>query len=356
MHFKHTSLPKEYQTYTGRKILINFVGLAVLGLVFVFSMTKGAVKIPVLDIFRVFLGRDVSDKYNIIIYNIRMPQALAAIAVGIGLSVCGVAMQSILRNPLGSPFTLGISHAAAFGAAFSVMFLGAGIMLSSTADAVKIINPYITSLSAFIFSLLAAAIIMIISRIRRASTEVIILTGVALAAFFTAATMFLQYFADDVQLAAMVFWTFGDLSRASWSELTFISIVVALSSVFFYRNRWNYNAIDCGEDTAKGLGVKVEGIRLYSMLLASLVTAVIMAFLGIIGFIGLVCPHIARRIIGNDHRFLIPFSCIVGGILLLTADTFARTFLSPHVLPVSILTAFCGVPVFLWLIVRGYKR
>jgi iron complex transport system permease protein len=299
------------------------------------------------------LGMETTRQTEVIVWNIRLPQALASMIAGAGLAVAGAAMQSILRNPLGSPFTLGISHAAAFGAALSVMLLGGGIMTSNAVGAIQITNPWLTTFSAFVFSIIAAAAIVGVARLRGATPEVMVLTGVALGAFFTAGTMFLQFFADDVQLAAMVFWTFGDTARASWRELGFMAAATLAVSIFFFANSWNYNAIDAGDETAKGLGVRVEWVRTSGMMLASVLTAVIISFLGIIGFVGLVVPHMVRRIIGADHRFLLPASCIGGALLLLVADTGARLMLAPHVLPVSILTAFMGAPIFLWLIIRG---
>jgi iron complex transport system permease protein len=293
---------------------------------------------------------------HILVWNIRMPQALAALVAGAGLSVAGCAMQSILRNPLGSPFTLGVSQAAAFGAAFSVMILGSGVMQSTGAGAVTIANPYVTTIAAFVCSMLAAGVIILVSRVRGATPEVMVLTGVALGALFTAGTMFLQYFADDVQLAAMVFWTFGDTARAGWRELAFLACVTGAASLYFVTKAWDYNAIDVGDETAKGLGVRVDRVRVVGMLVASLVTAVIVSFLGVIGFVGLVTPHMVRRIIGGDHRFLLPASVVAGGLLLVVSDTAARMMLAPHVLPVSVLTAFMGAPVFIWLIVRGGRK
>ncbi len=356
MHLEDGQIPEEYKQYTGRKAAFIAGGLVLLLIILVFSTSIGAVRVPLLDVVRTLLGKTVSERYDIIIWNIRLPQALTAIVSGIGLAVSGAAMQSILRNPIGSPFTLGISQAAAFGAAFSVMVLGTGAMHSTGANAVAISNPYITTLLAFLFSLVGVGVILLITRIRRASPEVMVLAGVAMGSLFTAGTMFLQYFADDIQLAAMVFWTFGDTARASWKELGFITVVVILACVYFMFNRWNYNAIDAGDETANGLGVNVKRVRIAGMLVASVVTAIIVSFLGIIGFVGLVCPHIVRRIIGDDHRFLIPGTSIMGAILLLASDTVARTMLAPHILPVAILTSFLGAPVFVYLLIRGYKR
>ena len=260
-------------------------------------------------------------------------------------------MQSILRNPLGSPYTLGISNAAAFGAAFSVIVLGTGTMHSSGADAIVLNNPYITTIVAFVFCLVATAIILAISKLRGASPEVMVLAGIAIGSLFTAGTMFLQYFADDVQLAAVVFWTFGDVGRADWGELIFMAVVTAACSLYFL-----FNAIDAGDETAKGLGVNVERIRLVGMVVSSFLSAVIISFLGVIGFVGLVCPHMTRRLIGDDHRFLIPGTIVTGALLLLAADTAARLILAPHILPVAILMAFLGAPVFIYLLLRGYSR
>ncbi|MGD9200134.1 MAG: iron ABC transporter permease [Chitinispirillia bacterium] len=352
MHLNQDEFPEAYGKYSYQKLIIIFSSIILLAFIVILSISLGAVSIPYLDVVKTLIGLNKTHQWDIIVLNIRLPQVLTAIVAGVGLSVCGVAMQSILKNPLGSPFTLGISHAAAFGAALSVMIFNTGVMHSSVKDALHINNPYATTFSAFIFCLVATTIIMIVSKIKRASPEVIILTGVALGSLFTAGTMFMQYFADDSQLAAMVFWTFGDLGRSSWTELRFISVITFASLAFFFYNRWNYNAMAAGDETAKGLGVNVKRVRISGMIISSLLTAGIISFLGVIGFVGLVCPHMARRIIGDDHRQLIPFASIVGAILLLAADTAGRLVMSPHTLPVAILTSFLGAPVFIYLLVK----
>ena len=356
MHLENGKIPKEYHRYTGRKALVNLIGLALLFLLLLVSISVGSVPVPLGEVLRVLFTGEGSHQMQMIILNIRLPQTLAAVVAGAGLSVSGAAMQSILRNPLGSPFTLGISNAAAFGAAFSVMILGTGTMHSTGTGVISLTRPYVTTVSAFVFCMAATLVILAVAKIRRASPEVMILTGVALGSLFTAGTMFLQYFADDVQLAATVFWTFGDLGRASWRELVIMSSVTSIASLYFLLNSWSYNAIDAGDETAGSLGVPVERKRLFGMLVASMVTATIISFVGVIGFVGLVGPHIVRRVLGDDHRYLIPGSMLVGGILLLAADTAARMVLAPRVLPVAILTAFVGAPVFVLLLIRGYRR
>ena len=356
MHFAKGAVPEDYLVYIRRKYFWIMGGLLFLFIMLIYSISVGEVTIPPNEVLQTITGHSVSTKWDLIIWNIRLPQALAAIVAGAGLSVAGVAMQSILRNPIASPFTLGISNAGAFGAAVSVVVLGTGKMQSTVANAVTINNPYLTTTVALFFCLLATGVILLISSIRGASPEVMVLAGVALSSLFTAGTAFLQYFADDTQLAAVVFWTFGDVGRVTWTELEIMAGVVLLAVIFFVANCWNYNAIDAGDETAKGLGVNVERTRLVGMVIAALVSAVIVAFLGVIGFIGLVCPHMVRRVIGDDQRYLIPGSTLFGGILLLASDTAARLIISPYVLPVSILTAFMGAPVFIYLLLKGYKR
>lgn len=353
MHADHGHAPEEYFRYLGWKTTIIGLCFVGLGLALVLSLGLGAAKVAVADVLNSLLGLASNARVDAIVRGIRLPQALAAMVAGGGLAVAGAVMQAILRNPLGSPFTLGISHAAAFGAALAVV-LGSGLTTSGR-TAITIINPCATTTAAFVASLTAAAVIIAISRLRGAKPETMVLTGVALGALFTAATMFLQFFASDVQLAAMVFWSFGDTARASWSELGIMGVITLACFLYFWANSWSYNAIDSGDETARSLGVRVERVRMTGMFLASLVTAVLIAFLGIIGFVGLIIPHMFRRLIGSDHRFLLPASLVGGALLLLLSDTAARLVLMPHLVPVSVLTAFLGAPTFLWLIIRGRR-
>jgi iron complex transport system permease protein len=354
MHTDHGRVPEEYRRYLAWKAGVVFLAFLALAGCLVLSLGVGPAGLSVADVLSSLAGLADNPRTDAIVRGIRLPQALAAMVAGGGLAVAGAVMQAILRNPLGSPFTLGISHAAAFGAAFAVMALDSGLPTSGR-TAVTITDPYMTTAAAFTASLAASGIIMAISRLRGARPETMVLTGVALGALFTAATMFLQYFATDVQLAAMVFWTFGDTSRATWSELGLMAAVVVPCFLYFWAGSWSYNAMDAGDETARGLGVRVERVRMAGMFLSSLVTAVLIAFLGIIGFVGLVVPHMFRRLIGADHRFLLPASLVGGALLLLASDTAARLILATHLLPVSVMTAFLGAPTFLVNIIRGNR-
>ncbi len=355
-HLNHGRIPREYSAYVSRKVWF-VLGLALTtAVLWIMAISLGAVRVPAAEVLRSLVGVETDPRFQIIIHEIRLPHALAALLAGSGLAAAGAAMQSILRNPLGSPFTLGLSQAGAFGAAFAVMLLGTGAMQSTQVGAVTVADPYLTTLSAFIACMVTSLIIIAIARIRGATPEVMVLSGVALGSLFSAGTMFLQYFSDDAQLAAMVLWTFGDVGRAGWREVGFMSAVVVSGGVFFVLNRWNYNAIDAGDETARSLGVRVERVRMTGMIVASLITACIVSFLGVIGFVGLICPHIVRRLIGDDHRFVMPASCLTGAALLLASDTVARLMLAPQTLPVAILTAFLGAPAFLYLLIRGRRR
>jgi iron complex transport system permease protein len=350
------NVSQSYKRYRNKKAatIILLMGLIVVS--FLASISTGAAEISASEVIKILLGQSVLQKWELIVINIRLPQALAAIIAGAGLAIAGVSMQAVLNNPLGSPFTFGIMHAAAFGAAFSVILLGTGSIQNSASEAVKITGHYLTSLSAFVFCLAEAVLILFIARIKKSSPEVMVLAGVAMNFLFLAGIMFLQYFADDVQLAAMLFWTFGDLSRADWKELSIMSVFTVLGYLYFQYNSWNYNALSTGEETAKSMGINVDFVRIGGMLVSVILTAVIISFLGIIGFVGLICPHMMRRIVGDDYRFLVPASALTGAILLLLSDTAARMILLPHVLPVAVLTSFLGAPVFVYLLIKGYRN
>jgi len=332
------------------------LGLAALTLLLaVIAINAGAADTDPLQVLRTLLGLE-SGISNVVIWNIRLPRVVAGIVAGVGLAVAGCVMQTCLRNPLASPFPLGISNAAAFGANLAIVFLGAGTLHSNTHDAVFIANPCTVTVSAFVFAMVAMSLILLLARLRGFSPESVVLAGVAFGSLFAAGSTLVQYFAEDVQVAAMVFWTFGDLGRVSWQEVGILTALTVAALVYFLLHRWNYNALESGEDAAKGLGVPVEQVRFRSMLAASLITAVAVAFMGIIGFIGLIAPQMMRRILGIDHRFLIPASAVTGAALLLFADTLARTLISPVVLPVGAITSFFGAPLFLLILAKGYSR
>ena len=344
----------DFLRHSRRKVGVILALLALTLVMMVIAINAGAANTSPSEVLRALLGL-ANDNSGVVIWNIRLPRVITAVVAGMGLAVAGTVMQTSLRNPLASPFTLSIANAAAFGANLAIVFFGAGTLHSSTHDAVFIANPYSVSFSAFSFAILAMLMILMLAKLRGFTPESVVLAGVALGSLFTAGTTLIQYFADDVQVASMVFWTFGDLGRVSWREVGILAFVTAVALIFFFFHRWDYNAMDGGEDTARGLGVDVSRVRFWTLLVSSLVTAVAVSFMGIIGFIGLIAPHIMRRILGIDHRFLLPASALAGSALLLIADTVARTVVSPVVLPVGAITSFFGAPLFLFVLSRGSK-
>ncbi|MCL2120287.1 MAG: iron ABC transporter permease, partial [Planctomycetaceae bacterium] len=273
------------------------------------SIAVGAAPVPLRDTITILCGGEAEPRLAAIVLENRLPQALAAILAGAGLAISGATMQSVLRNPLSSPMTLGISNAAAFGAAMALFIGGASV---SALDKSMIIGGVFSremiALWAFAFAAAAAMAILLLGRFRGSRSETIILVGVALNSLFAAGITLLQYLADDSRLAAIVYWTIGDTARANWKAIKLMTVCLVPVSAWFLLQSWNYNAIVFGEETALGLGVPVRRVRLVTMLLSSFLTAVLVSLLGIIGFVGLVVPHVARLFVGSDNRFLLPFS------------------------------------------------
>lgn len=324
-------------------------------LVFLFiivGISMGSSKMPISSVVHAIFNKS-SETASKIVWNIRLPRVLAALVCGCGLSVTGATMQSLLRNPLASPYTLGLSSAAAFGAAFAIIVLGVGSLQSSSSDAVIINNPYAVTICSFLFCCLAMFVIVLLAKIKNATPETMVLAGIALSSLFGASSSALQYFADEVELASVVFWTFGDVGRISWERLGILVAVVVPVCIYFVYNSWNYQVMDAGDETAKSLGVNVDRCRIEGMIVASLGIAVVVSFVGIIGFIGLVVPHIIRRINGGYEPGLIASSIAFGGLFLLVSDIVARNIISPTVLPVGILTSFIGAPLFIYLLLKG---
>lgn len=294
------------------------------------------------------LSREEMETSQKIIWQLRVPRVLMAITGGMGLATAGLVMQTILRNPLASPYTLGISSASSFGAAMAI------ITGASTGSFLNGLVPsnYIIAFNAFLCASICTFAIYGLSKTQRVTAETIVLFGVAMNFLFSAATSFLQYIGSEEQLAELVYWMFGSLSKATWGKLQLTTIVVAIVMLLIFMKAWDYNALALGDETAGSLGLNVERLRIFGLLLSSIVTAVIVSLLGPIGFIGLVAPHIGRILIGADHRYLIPTSALLGACLLLSADVLSCKILSPLVVPVGIVTSFVGVPLLIYLITR----
>lgn len=349
-------MPAAYGRLLRRRWLTLAVLALLVGALVLVSLTTGSSALTADDLLEALLGRG-TDQTRAILFRVRLPRTAAAAVVGAALALSGCVMQCVLRNPLASASTLGVSQGAAFGAAAAIIGLDAGVQNAANASAaVTISSPAAVTVCAFLGGMATTVFVLALSRLRGAAPSSMILAGVALSSLFTGGTTLLQYFADDVQIATVVYWTFGDLGRPGWSEIGLIAVCTAAALLFFLWNRWNYNALSGGGDTARSLGVNVGVLTCASMALCTLIAAVSVAFVGVVSFVGLVAPHMLRRFTGADHRFLIPASALGGAALLLLGDLAARELLSPAVLPIGAITSFLGAPMFLYLLFRRGDR
>lgn len=340
---------EKYITTNNRKILILIFFLFIVSLVCLVLGTNKSIFEAFKSIIYFVMGISFSDVTVIddkIIVYLRLPRICLAILAGFGLAVSGVMMQSVTRNFLVSPFTLGVSSAAAFGASLCIVFGSATVMFNEL---------YIIS-SAFFASIVSILIVFFVSKKIGITANSIVLVGIALNYFFGAMTAALQFFAQENKLAAVVQWTFGTFNRANWDAVMFIFIIVLLTCIYSPRLYLKWDAMATGDDEhIKSLGVNPEKLRTKTMFLAVLLTATIISFTGVIGFVGLLAPHIGRFIVGNNHRFLFPVAGLIGSSLLLLADTIGRFVLYPVNVPVGIVVSFLGVPLFINLIISSRK-
>lgn len=344
-HSAHKPHDSDYSRNRARSIRFLILLAAILALAFFLSLRAGSYNTPAAELIRGIFGRASDAKINLVIRNNRLPRICTAMVAGAGLGLAGCILQAVLRNPLASASTLGVSQGATFGAAVAIIGLG----LSQTGS-------WAIPLCSFLSSLLVAAVILGLSQFKQISSEGIVLAGVAISSMLTGATTLLQYFADEVALSSLVFWTFGDLGSTDWQSLRGMALAVLVLIGYCYLHRWDYNALLSGEETALSLGIHVRRLTLTNVVLTCFVCSVIVSHVGLINFIGLVAPHIVRMVVGNNYIYLIPGSVLAGAALLLLSDLAARVVIMPVILPIGALTAFLGGPLFLYLLFKGRGR
>lgn len=317
---------------------LTAIMLCILVLVVLISLTLGTADISFKDLFDMLRGNLApDDPAGLIIFRIRLPRILLAGLVGFALSLGGVVFQAILRNPLADPFILGVSSGSAFGAVLAISF-GLGFAIGVP----------IMSFAGALFTIYL--VMMIGARNIGLESSTILLTGVIINAFFTAIIMFFISISADDRLHTMLFWLYGDLSQSKYGQLFIIAPFVLLSSIILFGFSKDLNIITTGEENAAQLGVEVEKIKKLSLIIVSLIMGMVVAFSGLIGFVGLIVPHLARMAFHSDHRLLIPVASIGGATFLIAADTLARTIVSPSEMPVGVITAFLGAPFFIILL------
>lgn len=339
--------------FYGIIIIVLVVLLVVLGIVFA---TLGAADISVADGFRVLLSRvpflkdlvedvQLPDSFYTIVLDIRLPRLILSAMVGAALSVAGAAFQGMLKNPMADPFVVGVSSGAAFGATIAMVlnlhFVFAGL---SSVGAMAFVS--------------ALATILLVYNISRTGTRVpaitLILSGVAVSAFLSAAVSFIMVISRE-NVHNIVYWTMGSFTDANWSAVktVLIPIPVGIAGLMLFAK--DLNMMMLGDDTARSLGVNIELTKKILLVVASIITAAAVSVSGIIGFVGLVTPHVVRLISGPDHRTLMPLSALSGAIFLMAADTFARTVIQPKEIPVGIITSLVGGPFFIYLLIKRKK-
>ncbi|MDK6708555.1 FecCD family ABC transporter permease [Proteus mirabilis] len=316
--------------------------------VLILDFTLGPSGLSLTELWNTLISPETADAgTRVIVWDIRLPYSLMAVVVGMSLGLAGAEMQTILNNPLASPFTLGVSSAAAFGAALAIV-LGIGIP--------GVPAQWFISVNAFIFALLATLLLDFISRWMRVSTSGIILFGIALVFTFNAAVSIMQFIANEDTLQGLVFWTMGSLNRASWDKLYILLVVLVIIFPLSLMNAWKLTALRLGEDRAMSFGNNVRRLRLTTLLRISIISALAVAFVGPIGFIGLVAPHIVRMTVGEDHRFYLPASALIGALVLSIASLVSKNLLSGVIIPVGIVTSLVGIPFFVSIILRHRGR
>lgn len=321
-------------------LILLFVFLLV---VFFFSLLINSGGLSFSKSIATLFGIDKTPSYRLIIFRIRLNRSIAALIIGFALAISGLVMQINLRNPLASPSTLGVSSSALMGATISIILFNDKNIYSAPI--------FSTIPMALLFSLISIAFIIILTSVKKFSPSVVAVSGIAITSFTGAVTTILQFFANDILLASSVHFSFGDLSRANQINNIVMIFTTIISFIIFMFFSNKYNAVYYGDELAKSLGVNINVVRLVSLFFASLLCAFSVSFVGVIGFIGILSPHIMKRFIGNEARYLIPSSGLLGAVILIVCDILSRVIIPYFNLPVGAVTAIIGAPFFFFILV-----
>ncbi|WP_241665440.1 FecCD family ABC transporter permease [Teichococcus oryzae] len=312
------------------------------------DVATGPSRLGLADVVGVLLNPSAaSGPVSVIVLDVRLPYAIMAVLVGGALALAGAEMQTVLNNPLASPFTLGVSSAASLGAALAIV-LGVGIPW--------VPQSWLLSGNAFLFAFLSVLLLRSLSKLRGAGVEALVLFGIALVFAFNAAVALLQFVATEQALQQLVFWSMGSLARATWPKIGIMALAFAVCIPFCARAAWKLTALRLGEERALSFGVDAEKLRNGALLRVSLLSGVSVAFVGTIGFVGLVGPHAARLLVGEDHRFFLPAAALCGALLLSLSSVASKMMVPGLLVPIGIVTALVGVPVFIALVFTRGRR
>ena len=349
MEHQIAQLKKEYFSVNTRKRWL-LVGLAAgVALAILWSLNVGPSRVDLKTVWAVlcdlFAPNDLlTNGERVIVLRVRIPRIAASILVGILLANSGLLMQGIFQNPLVSPYTLGVSNGAAFGASLAIV-LSAGFTSIAAGN-------QLVSLFAFGFAALTMYLVQMIGKLARDSVKSLLLAGVAISYLFSSLVSFIKYVVDIEKLPELVFWQMGSVSDATWPQIALMLAVTIVSLIVMTVFAWDLNVMSTGEESAISLGVNYKRLRRVAFFFSTLMTGVAVAFAGTIGFVGMVAPHIARMLVGNDYRYTIPTASLCGALLLLVADSLSRMLVTAIALPIGVITSMIGVPFFIWLIVQ----
>lgn len=349
---KAESTISKYKNYVRRKWIFIAVCIAATFVTLMYALTIGEYPIDMGRCYEIVWERitgyvppfnSTEALETSIVFDIRLPRIYAGILAGIGLAAAGVAMQSTLMNPLADPYTTGVSSGAGFGATL-------GIILNISIFGVS--SQYTTIVNAFVFALIPMAVIVVLSKMKNGSPTTMIMAGIAIMYIFNAFTTLISLMAEPEKLAELYRWTVGSLSFADSGDIGIMASVVIPGVIILQLLSKKLNILSTGDDTAKSLGVDADRLRRLILVVVALIAAAVVSFTGMIGFVGLVAPHIVRIFVGPDNRFLLPASAAFGALLLVLADLVGRVIIAPAELQVGVVTSFLGGPLFLWLIMR----
>lgn len=339
---KDTAENFDYKKHSYRRIIFILIGLLICTVSFITDVIVGPASLTLRDMWlAVMQSPEVSKNADVIIWSIRLPTAVMALLVGASLGIAGAGMQTILDNPLSSPYTLGISAGAGFGASLVVV-----IGLSS----LEFLGEFMVPFGAFVFADLTSFFIYSINKIKNFSSETMILAGIGMMFLFQALQSLMQYMATPEALQNIVFWTMGSLTKANWLSISIVLVALLVMLPLMMRESWRLTALKLGDEKASGLGVNVENLRVKIFLFISIITAVAVSFVGTIGFIGIVGPHIARMLVGEDQRYFLPLSAVCGMVILSLASIASKMLIPGAMFPIGIVTAIIGVPFFFSLV------
>ncbi len=340
---------EEYRTYIAKKWI--FIGICIVAIILVsgYALTIGGYNIGFLETYEILwnhlTGDIVDENKDYVIVELRSPRIILGILTGAGLAVTGVVMQSTLMNPLADSYTTGVSSGALFGASLSIVF---GIHIFGENGSMVV--------NAFLFSMIPMIVIITVAKMKKTSPTVMIMAGIAVMYIFDACTTLIRLWADPNSLQEVYIWSVGSLAHSDWSDIPTVAAVVIPCIVVLQLMSRHLNVLASGDDSAKSLGIDAERLRSICMIICALCVATLVCFTGLIGFVGLVAPHIVRMFIGADNRYLMPASMVFGAAMLLISDLVGRTIISPAILQVGVITSFIGGPMFLWILLRKNSK